>query len=238
MPDTRAPDPAPPRRTFSEPAKRSGLKDVDASQRVLVVRAAVGGLYGGILGGLLGFFLVMKQGAPIWFLPVLMAGGWLAVAGGVLATVHLAGRAASTLYAPSSGAPPRKKEYSQAESLVARGRYQEAVTAFELAVVDDPTDPTPYLRVARIMRDNLGAHEDAARWFRRALRESQAPPGVALLARRELVELYTHRMGAPERALPELARMAEELAGTPDGARAAAELASIKARMAAGGRDA
>ena len=218
-------------RTFSEPPKRTGLKDVDSSQQALVLRAATGGVYGGILGGLLGFSL-LGQGVPIWLLPVCVVGGWLTVSGGVLLAVTYAGRAASTLYAPDGRSTPRKKEYSQAESLVARGLYQEAVTAFELAALEDPTDPTPYLRVARIKRDHLGELEDAARWFRRALRESQAPPGVALLARKELVELYTHRMGVPERALPELARMAEELAGSAEGAWAAAEYAAIKARLA------
>ena len=45
------------------------------------------------------------------------------------------------------------------------------------------------------------------------------------------VELFTHRMQTPERALPDLARMADELAGTPEGDWAASELKEIKARM-------
>lgn len=191
----------------------------------------MGGVYGGILGGMLGFLLVGK-GAPVWFLPVCLVGGWLTVSGGVLLAATYTGRAASTLYAPSGRSTPRKEEHSQAESLVARGLYEEAVTAFELAALKDPLEPTPYLRVARIKRDHLGEFEEAARWFRRALRESQAPPGVALLARKELVELYTYRMGAPQRALPELARMADELAGSAEGAWAEAEYAAIKARLA------
>jgi hypothetical protein len=51
------------------------------------------------------------------------------------------------------------------------------------------------------------------------------------LTRKELVELFTHRMKASERALPELARMAEELAGTPEGEWAATQLREIKARL-------
>lgn len=219
------------RRTFSEPPKRRALRDMDASERAIVMRAVTSGMYGGVLGGLLGFSLV-AGGRPFWVLLLCVAAGWLAVSAATLVLVHAVGGAASTLYAPDGRSTPKKKEYSQAESLVARGLYQEAVTAFELAVLEDPTEPTPYLRVARIKRDHLAELEDAARWFRRALRESQAPPGVALLARKELVELYTHRMGAPERALPELARMAEELAGSAEGAWAAAEYAAIKARLA------
>lgn len=225
-----------PRRTFSELPARRGLKDVDASERVLRLRAAAYGLFGAALGGAAALALA-DRGAPLWLVALCPVLGWLVVTLLTLLLVGSAGRVASTLYAPSSGAPPRKKEHSQAESLVATGRYEEAVAAFELAVEEDPSDPTPYLRIARIHRDHLGRYEEAVRWFRRTVRESAAPRGTAVLARKELIELFTHRMGAPERALPELARMAEELAGSPEGEWAAAELREIKARLSEqGGR--
>lgn len=220
----------PPRRTFSEPAKRRGPKDRDAAEGVTRLRAITNGLFGAALGALLGFFLTQK-GAPVWVVPICVAVGWVTVSLGALWIVSSAGSAVSTLYTPSGTATPHRKEHSRAEALVARGMYQEAVDALELAVGDDPGDPGPYLRIARIHRDHLGKPEEAARWFRRALREATLPAGQAFLTRRELVELYAHRMGAPEKALPELARMAEELAGTPEGEWAAAELREIKARM-------
>lgn len=216
------------RRTFSEPPPRSGLRDRDATDRIIFFKAALAGIPGFVLGGALGVFLAAKGIAPGWvsaLCPFLGAGF---VSGLVLLITYKAGDAASSIYAPSGNTTPHKKEYSQAESLVARGLYQEAVTAFELAVAENPTDPTPYLRVARTYRDNLSQFEDAARWFRRALRESAIPPGVALLARKELVELYTHRLRTPERALPELARMVEEMPDTPDGQWAAGQYRAIK----------
>ncbi|MDP2956378.1 MAG: tetratricopeptide repeat protein [Longimicrobiales bacterium] len=222
------------RRTFSELPKGKRLRDSDLGQDMVVLRSVTSGLYGGGLGGLLAFWLV-QNGAPWWLAALCPVGGWLAVTLVTLAIANSAGSAASTLYNPSSGAPPRKKEHSHAESLVARGLYEDAVGAFEVAVKEDPSDPTPYLRIARVYRDHLGRHEDAARWFRRAVREASAPPGAAFLARKELVELYTHRMGTPERALPELARMAEELAGTQEGDWATAQIREIKARMSEGG---
>lgn len=222
------------RRTFSKPPKRAGLRDTDAGERGVVLNALMGGLPGAALGGALGFFLVARGGS-VWLLPVCVVLGAAFVAGGVLLLTNTAGRAASTLYTPSSGAPPRKKEHSRAEAMVAGGSYEDAAAAFELAMMEDPSDPTPYLRIARIYRDHLGKPEDAVRWFRRALRESQPTRGTAILARKELIELFTHRMGAPERALPELARMAEELAGSPEGEWAAAELRDIKAKLSEGG---
>jgi tetratricopeptide (TPR) repeat protein len=149
-----------------------------------------------------------------------------------LALSMLGGRAAATIHNPSGRTTPSRREHSHAESLLARGLVQEAIDAFEIAVAEDPGDPSPYLRVARIYREKLGRYEDAARWFKRALTESAAPPGIAMLAARELVELYVTKLGEPGRAAPLLARMAEERAGTPEGTWAAEELAAVKAAMA------
>ena len=220
----------PSRRTFSEPPKRGGLRDRDAAEGVTRLRAITNGVFGGALGALLGFFLV-QRGAPFWIAVVCFVCGWLFVSLGIAWIVSSAGSAAATLYTPSGRSTPRNREYSQAESLLARGMHQEAVDAFEMAVAEDPSDPVPYLRVARIYRDNLARPEDAARWFRRALRDATFPAGQSFLTRKEMVELYTHRMGAPERALPELARMAEELQGTSEGEWAATRFREIKARM-------
>jgi len=220
------------KRSFSELKPTKGLRDVDVAQNVVRMNAAFGAIPGFILGGLLGFFLSAKGMAPGWVAALCPFLGAAAVSLGALWLTNSAGSAASSLYTPSGKTTPHKKEYSQAEAMVVQGRYEDGITAFELAVAEDPTDPTPYLRIARVYRDHLARHEDAARWFRRGLRDAVIPPGVALLARKELVELYTHRLNQPERALPELARMVEELAGTDEGAWAAGYYTEIKARMA------
>lgn len=223
------------RRRFAEaPPPRGGPRHVDAAERGVLTVALLGSLPGLVLGSMLGYFLI-HQGAPTWLAILCALAGATAVPAGALFLTGRAGAAASKLHAPSGRTTPPKREYSYAESLVARGEYGEAVTAFELAVAEDAADPMPYLRVARIYRDQLDRPLDAARWFRRALGESAMPPGLAILARRELIELYVHRMGEPARAAPELARMAEEMAGTPDGAWAARELEEVKGRMAAEG---
>ena len=48
---------------------------------------------------------------------------------------------------------------------------------------------------------------------------------------RELTELYRHRIGAPARAAPLLARIAERHEGSPDGEWAREELAEVKRLM-------
>jgi hypothetical protein len=183
---------------------------------------------GGVIGGLAGV-LGMTQGA--WgtgTVALLFRMGWgIAFVLPVLITAA-SGRAATAMMAPSGRSTPHKREHSLAESLVARGLYEEGLAAFEAAITRYPSDPTPYLRIARVHRDQTGRAEDAARWFKRALGEAMLTPGAAALTRRELVELYVVRMGAPGRAAALLAKTAEEHAGTPEGEWATTELARVK----------
>ena len=212
---------SPRRRSYTE--RPRGPRDRDAAETAMKLRVGVWSLIG--VG--LGFLAGSLAGHP--FLGALVGGG--GVYGLAMLLVGGAGRVASTLHAPSGATTPRGREHSRAESLLVRGHYAEAVEAFQEAVAGDPTDPTPYLRIARIHRDHLGELETAAAWFRRALRDARVPRGTAVLARRELVELYVHRMKEPRRAAPELARMVEEWEGTEEGEWAARELAAVKEAM-------
>jgi tetratricopeptide (TPR) repeat protein len=125
---------------------------------------------------------------------------------------------------------PRKREYSHAESLAARGLYDEAVAAFEVAIAQKPDEPDGYLRVARIHRDRSRRFEESAKWFRKALDATEPGSAVALLVTRELAELYAAKMPSDRKRLaPALARLAEERAHTPEGRWAAEELSRIKA---------
>jgi hypothetical protein len=141
-------------------------------------------------------------------------------------------KAITSIYNPRGSRVPAKKQYSQAESFAARGMYPEAVDLLEMAVSDSPEDPEPYLMLARILRDHLEAHEDSARWLRRARRESSLSVGASVMVTRELIELYRGRLDAPARAVPELARLAEEAAGSPAGEWAARELQDLKRTLA------
>lgn len=206
------------------------MRDVDAFERALRFRTLSWSLVGAFLGLLLGVFLVATGSAP-WIIAVTTVLGWTVSFFGPLALLKGAGRAGSTLYAPSGRSTPHKREYSLAESLVVRGDALGGVAAFEDAIEQDPSDPLPYLRIARLHRDQLDDPEASIRWFKRALSESDAPPGIALLARKEMVELFVGRLNQPRRAAPILARIAEESTGSPEAAWASAELARIKEAM-------
>lgn len=187
-----------------------------------------------LLGGYLGILLAHRHGLP----PVptaLLLGGvfWATAYVLVLFVAGYAGRVGSGIYMSSRSRLPVRREYSLAESLVSRGRADDAALLLEQAVAEHATEAEPCLRLARLLRDHRARHEDAARWFRVAL-ERERNEAVRLGVRRELVELLIHRMGEPQRALPELARIADGHAGTPAGAWAKAEMADIRQRMRSG----
>jgi tetratricopeptide (TPR) repeat protein len=154
------------------------------------------------------------------------------VAVGVWAITQLAITVGSAIAGRSLGltgdtTPPRR-EYSAPQALAAQGRYEEAALAWEIAAAESAGDPEPYLALARLFRDHLGRPEDAAGWFRRARRDAALPPGYDLLVSQELIELYRSKLGQPERAIPELARICERFPGTPNAAAAERELATLR----------
>jgi tetratricopeptide (TPR) repeat protein len=157
--------------------------------------------------------------------------GWACAYFGPILFSNLGGEAIKSIYSPSGSSVPASKQYSQAESLAVRGMFREAIAAFEVAASEHPEDPQPYLRVARLYRDEVGEFEDAARWFKRACRDSEIPAGMESLVVRELVEMYRVKLKQPEKAAPELARFAEARAGTPEGDWAEQELREVKQAM-------
>ena len=126
---------------------------------------------------------------------------------------------------------PHRAEYSQAQALAAQGRYREAADAYEIAAAESEGDPTPYIAIARILRDHLADYQSAAAWFRRARRDAVLTAGQELLVSQELIELYRERLGEPRRAIPELARIPRIVPNTPQAESAARELADLRIQL-------
>jgi tetratricopeptide (TPR) repeat protein len=144
-----------------------------------------------------------------------------------------AGSAAGAIYHPSGRSTPAKHEYSYPESLAARGRYDEAVTGYEVAVSEFPEDPEPYIRIARLKRDKLSEYEDAVFWFKRARKDSDITPGQELLVTQEIIEIFRDRLGTPTRGIPELARIIERFPEDQAADWARHEMARLKEQVAA-----
>ncbi len=213
------------RRSYPEKPKGSRLRDVDSAGQARKLQALGWALYGGVpLGGALGFL------SGHIFLGIIL--GPVLVYGFVMTVAHSAGKGASALYMPSGNSTPKKKEYSRAKALEIRGEYEEAIRAYELAILDAPDEGEPYLMIARLLRDEIKELDLAVHWFRRAQREAALSGGEAIRTHRELAEIFLHTRRDPRRAAPELARLAEAFPNTPDGQWAARELAEIKEEMA------
>lgn len=178
------------------------------------VKFAAVGVAAGVLAGL-GF------AAPIWLTGGAERGGGGAVAalligfplGGLLAGLlmgflreGLGLLVDGSLQGATRGRSPR--DYSHARSLVIRGSYREAVELLGAEAAADPKDPEPLLLAARVLRDHLGQPQEAAGWLRRARVIQNLSPQQDITVTRELVELYEGPLASPEKALPELARVA------------------------------
>lgn len=213
------------RRTYPEPPGTSKSRDVDAASRARALQAAGWALAGGLpLGGALGYVLGFAViGALL---------GPFLVFGIVLGITRAAGGGAGVIYMPSGSTTPRKKEYSRAMALEVRGDIRKAIQVYQEEILDDPMEPEPYLRIARLFRDNLRDPKEAVSWFRRAQREARMSSGQTIRTHREVAELFLHTLREPRRAAPDLARLAELFPNTQDGRWASGELAEIKAEMA------
>jgi hypothetical protein len=142
---------------------------------------------------------------------------------------HGAAAVARVMLEPSGSSTPDRPEFSLAESLVVRGRLREAADEYLAATMARPKDPEPCIRLARLYRDGMGRPTEAMIWFERAC-ERASGTQVEQSATRELVDLLCHRLEAPRRALPVLARQAERHAGTAFGEWARRVHAEIKDR--------
>ncbi|HEX9693167.1 MAG TPA: tetratricopeptide repeat protein [Gemmatimonadales bacterium] len=209
----------PPKRRYAERQFSKSLPSADARARVWAPA---------ILGGMVGLVWFVWTGMHPVIIPI------MAVAAAVI--VHLVTGAAGWLFSEgvfgSSGSgTPYKGGYSQAEAHAAQGRYEDAITAYEAIVAEAPSDPEPYLRIARLYCNELSRLDDAAYWFRKVRREASLPSARDLAASRELIELY---LGSEDRnrAVPELARIIEKFPDTSERAWAEGLLTELRASSA------
>ena len=201
---------------------RRGVRDVDSFATALRVKTLAWSLIGGLPGAAIG----ARYGSPV-------VGGLLGVGAMfafTLIVAERAGRIGSSVYF-SAGSMTGRREYSLAESLIARGRIDDAITELERASTTWPDDPEPPLRLARLLRDQAARPADAIGWFRTSVDRSRNDAGAEIAALRELIEVCTHVLATPRAALPYLARLASRHPDSAAGAWARAEMSGIKQAM-------
>ena len=211
---------------------------MDVAARARAFSAAVwSGSAGFVMGFFVGVYLSVMQGWP-FLLSTVGLGLLLAAAltGATLLLSEGVGLVSRKAIEPSGRSTPYRQQFSRAQALDVRELFGDAVTAYREHIEERPTDPEPYVRIARICRDRLNEPQEAIRWFKDARAAGEVKPALDALITREIVDLYTVHLGEPARAAPELARMAERHAGTPDAEWAEDELKRTKQRMREEGR--
>jgi hypothetical protein len=144
--------------------------------------------------------------------------------GGSLLFSEIMGRTTAQILHPGSTA--RGREYSGVAALVARGRYQDAILAYETAAAEYPDDYIPCLKLAALLSDRVGDAEGSLRWYREARRRG-IHPAEERAVMRQMVEA-AERGGNGLLAAPDLARYAEERSGTDEEAWARRTLVELK----------
>jgi len=212
-----------PKRAYEE-KQRSQVKDVDSTARMRTLNTLAYSVPGGVAGALGSWFggYGPVPGFVVGYLVVFLVTRFFSEG---------SGKTAGTIYHPSGKSTPKKHEYSYAESLAARGRYEEATVAYEVAVSEFPEDPEPYLRIARLYRDKLESFEEAVFWFKRARNDSAIPRGQELLATQEIIEIYRDKLNTPKRAIPELARILDRFPEDQTADWARGELTRLKGQV-------
>lgn len=190
-----------------------------------------------VLGLLLGTRVAMTGVNPLIAVPAGLIGLPLFMRLMMRAILGGAGGLARQLYNPSGKGTPSRPAYSHPESLAVRGRFEEAIAAYEAAAEEEPGDPEPWLRIARIEHADLRRPRRALEALRAARARVSPESATGMLIAREIAELYLGDLHEPPRAMPELARLAAGFPGTPTGDWALQQHAALRARVVAGDFD-
>ena len=126
----------------------------------------------------------------------------------------------------SAGTVAHQHEFSIQESLIARGRFDEAVESFRAHLREFPDDVPARYRLAtlhlRERNDPAAAEEELL-----ALRRRPLDPATGLLISNHLIDLY-RATGQRGRLMAELTRMSKEHAGSATAEGAAKLLEELK----------
>jgi tetratricopeptide (TPR) repeat protein len=177
------------------------------------IRAGAGGLaamlWEGVVVGGITLFLTRVFEAPL----VPGVGAALAVGAfyAVVMEYVICGSAASDVAAALHGrtsATPFPEQFSEAEALVGRGRYEEAAGLYRRALEASPRDGVPYTRLARV-RLRQGRHQEAIDALRTAQRKADLTLEQDVFFTRQIHEIAATKLSDPAQAVDDIHSLIE-----------------------------
>ena len=167
-------------------------------------------------------------GVRVWWLPVGMALGWVAGQAIGKIVLNFSGDSAQQIYAPS-GAGSHVQSHSHIDALEVQEKYQLAVDAWEVLVVEQPGNPWPLIKSGELYWRKLSEPETALDRFRHARDLPGIAPELQRYAMQKMIDVYLGPLNDEGRALVELRRLVELHGGTRDADAARRAIASLKA---------
>lgn len=143
---------------------------------------------------------------------------------------QLSGNAASALYAPSGKSTAYTPTFSHIETLIIRGDFDGAATAWEVAILENPTNAGVLAKAADF---HLRERKDPATALSLYLRARQLDVGGTDLRRyiqQKIVDMYLGPLEDEGRAMSELRRLIDGFPQSREAEAAREALAAIKAR--------
>ena len=122
----------------------------------------------------------------------------------------------------------RKADYSQIETLEARGDYESARVAYQKILDADPAQLTVAIRQARLMSGKMDQPKEAVALIRRTLGLRKHAPRNWAFAVRMITEICATKLGSELIALPDFARFLEAHPEGPDAEWARQRMAGMK----------
>jgi hypothetical protein len=146
----------------------------------------------------------------------------------------MAGGAASSLYTPSGDSTAYTPTFSHIDTLIIRGDFDGAATAWEVAILDNPTNAGVLVKAADF---HLRDRKDPTTALSLYLRARQLNAGGVDLRRyvqQKIVDIYLGPLNDEGRAMAELRRLIDAFPQSREAEAAREALATIKAKREQG----
>lgn len=143
---------------------------------------------------------------------------------------RLSGNAAASIYTPSGDSTAYTPTFSHIDTLVIRGDLEGAATAWEVAILENPTHPGVIVKSADFHLRERRDPAAALPLYQRARQLNAGGEDLRRYVQQKLVDLYLGPLNDEGRAMVELRRLIDGFPASREAEAAREALASIKAR--------